>query len=32
MEAAHEKASANVDKIAEAIDEYEIKFNKAQQE
>ena len=32
MEAAHEKASANVDKIAESIDEYEIKFNKAQQE
>ncbi len=32
METAHEKASANVDKIAEAIDEYEIKFNKAQQE
>ena len=32
MEAVHEKASANVDKIAEAIDEYEIKFNKAQQE
>ena len=32
MEVAHEKASANVDKITEAIDEYEIKFNKAQQE
>lgn len=31
MEAAHGKASENVDKIAEAIDEYEIKFNKAQQ-
>ncbi len=32
MEEAHEKASANVDKIREAIDDYEIKFNKAQQE
>lgn len=31
MEAAHQKASDNVDKINEAIDEYEIKFNKAQQ-
>jgi len=30
MEAAHQKASDNVDKIAEAIDTYEIKFNKAQ--
>lgn len=32
MESAHEKASQNVDKINEAIEEYEIKFNKAQQE
>ncbi len=32
MEEAHEKASSNVDKISEAIDDYEIKFNKAQQE
>ncbi len=31
MEAAHEKASNNVERIAEAIEEYEIKFNKAQQ-
>ncbi|AFL79958.1 hypothetical protein Aeqsu_0446 [Aequorivita sublithincola DSM 14238] len=31
MEAAHERASENVDKIREAIEEYEIKFNKAQQ-
>lgn len=31
MEAAHEKASQNVEKIEEAIEEYEIKFNKAQQ-
>jgi len=31
METAHEKASANVEKISEAIEEYEIKFNKAQQ-
>ena len=32
MEAAHEKASKNVGKIAEAIADYEIKFNKAQQD
>ncbi len=31
MEAAHERASENVDKIREAIEEYEIKFNKEQQ-
>ena len=31
MEAAHEKASANVEHIREAIEAYEIKFNKAQQ-
>lgn len=31
MEAAHERASENVDKISEAIGDYEIKFNKAQQ-
>ncbi len=31
MEAAHERASKNVDKIREAIEEYEIKFNKQQQ-
>jgi len=31
MEGAHQRASENVDKIREAIDEYEIKFNKAQQ-
>lgn len=31
MEAAHEKASENVEKIGEAIEEFEIKFNKAQQ-
>lgn len=31
MEAAHEKASDNVQKITEAIEDYEIKFNKAQQ-
>ncbi|MEM0518549.1 MULTISPECIES: hypothetical protein [Aequorivita] len=31
MEAAHERASINVEKIAAAIEEYEIKFNKAQQ-
>lgn len=31
MEGAHERASENVDKIREAIEEYEIKFNKAQQ-
>jgi len=31
MEKAHQKASENVEKIVEAIDEYEIKFNKAQQ-
>ncbi len=32
MEAAHERASENVDKIREAIEAYEIKFNKAQQD
>ncbi|WP_310992610.1 hypothetical protein [Aequorivita marina] len=32
MEAAHEKASTNVQKIAAAIEEYEIKFNRAQQQ
>lgn len=31
MEAAHEKASENVEKIGTAIEEFEIKFNKAQQ-
>ncbi len=31
MEAVHERASENVDKIREAIEEYEIKFNKEQQ-
>ena len=31
MEAAHERASINVEKIGEAIEDYEIKFNKAQQ-
>lgn len=31
MESAHQKVSDNVDKIREAIEEYEIKFNKAQQ-
>ncbi|OAB76189.1 hypothetical protein [Cochleicola gelatinilyticus] len=31
MEAAHQKASDNVEKINEAIETYEIKFNKAQQ-
>lgn len=31
MEEAHQKASDNVDKIREAIETYEIKFNKAQQ-
>jgi len=31
MEAAHDRASKNVDIIREAISEYEIKFNKAQQ-
>lgn len=31
MEAAHEKASENVEKIREAIEDYEIKFNKEQQ-
>ena len=31
MEVAHERASENVDKIREAIEDYEIKFNKAQQ-
>ncbi|MFC7358341.1 hypothetical protein ACFQO1_11630 [Jejudonia soesokkakensis] len=30
MEAAHQKASDNVEKISEAIEAYEIKFNKAQ--
>ncbi|WP_203296715.1 hypothetical protein [Luteirhabdus pelagi] len=32
MESAHERASASIEKINEAIDDYEIKFNKAQQE
>ena len=32
MENAHEKASQNVEAIAEAIEEFEMKFNKAQQE
>lgn len=32
MESVHEKASKNVGKIAEAIADYEIKFNKAQQD
>lgn len=31
MQAAHEKASENIDNIREAIEVYEIKFNKAQQ-
>lgn len=31
MEEAHERASENVEKIREAIEDYEIKFNKAQQ-
>lgn len=31
MDEAHERASANVDKIREAIEDYEIKFNQAQQ-
>lgn len=31
MEDAHQKASDNVDNIREAIEAYEIKFNKAQQ-
>ena len=31
MEDAHERASENVDKIREAIEDYEIKFNKEQQ-
>ncbi|HEA28591.1 MAG TPA: hypothetical protein ENH91_01115 [Leeuwenhoekiella sp.] len=31
METAHEKASENVEAIGNAIDEFEIKFNKAQQ-
>ena len=31
MEGAHQRASENVEKIREAIDDYEIKFNKAQQ-
>lgn len=30
MEAAHQKASDNVEKISEAIEAYKIKFNKAQ--
>tara|TARA_R110002020_G_scaffold371974_9_gene583516 strand:- start:859 stop:1101 length:243 start_codon:yes stop_codon:yes gene_type:complete len=30
MEAAHQKASENVEAITEAIEEYEIKFNKLQ--
>jgi archaellum component FlaC len=32
MENAHEKASENVEEITEAIEEFEMKFNKAQQE
>lgn len=32
MEEAHQKASENVEKISEAIEDYEIKFNTAQQE
>lgn len=31
MEEAHQRASDNVDKIRAAMEEYEIKFNKAQQ-
>ena len=31
MEAAHQRASDNVEAIGELIDEYEIKFNKLQQ-
>lgn len=31
MEGAHQRASDNVDKLREAMEEYEIKFNKAQQ-
>ncbi|WP_115124315.1 hypothetical protein [Marinirhabdus gelatinilytica] len=31
MEEAHQRASDNVDNIREAMEEYEIKFNKAQQ-
>ncbi|MGB3775088.1 MAG: hypothetical protein WA951_07500 [Leeuwenhoekiella sp.] len=31
MDVAHEKASENVEAIAAAIEEFEIKFNKAQQ-
>lgn len=31
MENAHERASENVDKIREVIEDYEIKLNKAQQ-
>ncbi|WP_031426141.1 hypothetical protein [Flavimarina sp. Hel_I_48] len=31
METAHEKASENVEAIASAIEAYEMKFNKAQQ-
>ena len=31
MEDVHERASENVEKIKESIEEYEIKFNKAQQ-
>lgn len=32
MERAHQKASENVEEISEAIESYEIKFNKAQQQ
>jgi len=32
MEEAHQKASDNVDRIREAIEDYEIKFNKLQQQ
>tara|TARA_R100000306_G_C4286542_1_gene97825 strand:+ start:159 stop:401 length:243 start_codon:yes stop_codon:yes gene_type:complete len=32
MEEAHQKASDNVDRIREAMEEYQIKFNKLQQE
>ena len=31
MEEAHQRASDNVDKIRESMEEYQIKFNKAQQ-
>lgn len=32
MENAHEKASENMEAISESIEEFEMKFNKAQQE